>query len=271
MAETTYGYAVLVLMLLLLAAGWRLAWPVWRRVRNRAFPVAALGARGEVAILVALALAAAVMCTLLTAAVLEAAAPFWLDVASGSAAESLRVSPLVDVFSLLTHLGDTATVLMAAVVCVAIYAAYTRGESVRPFAFTVLGAQATTWLGKYLVDKPRPDLSQIAPALQVVSPSFPSAHASGTLTIYGFVGYLAIRTIHTPRLRAEATYGLVAFLLLIGLSRIVLGVHHATDVLGGWLLGAFWLCLGVAADKREQLRRKSGISGGEASRKSAQP
>ncbi len=270
MAETTYGYAVLALMLLLLAVGWRLAWPVWWRVRIRTFPVAALGARGAIAILVALALAAAVMCTLLTAAVLEATAPLWLDLASASASESLRVPPLVDVFSWVTHLGDTATILMAAVAGVAMYAAYTR-ESVWPFALTVLGAQATTWLGKYLVDKPRPDLSQIAPAVQVVSPSFPSAHASGTLTVYGFVGYLAIRTIPKPRFRAEATYGLVAFLVLIGLSRIILGVHHATDVLGGWLLGAFWLCLGVAAGKREQLRGESVISEDEAPRKSTHP
>ncbi|TVM17951.1 hypothetical protein DPQ33_07525 [Oceanidesulfovibrio indonesiensis] len=250
MTETTYGYAILALMLVLLGVGWRLVWPVWRRVREHTASVRALGPHGVLAMLVIIALAAALAFTLLTAAVLEASAAFRLDVAAASVSESLRISPLVELFSWVTHFGDTVTLLTAAVFGFAMYMAYARHEPLWPCLMTLLGAQATTWLGKYVIGKPRPDLSHIAPALQVVSPSFPSAHASGALTVYGFLGYLAIRTIRTPGHRAEAIYILFVYIGLIGLSRVFLGVHYATDVLGGWLLGAFWLCLGMALDMR---------------------
>lgn len=76
--------------------------------------------------------------------------------------------------------------------------------------------------------------------------SFPSGHAATALTLYGLLAYWWIRRLHQTRSRILV--GGVATLLigLVGFSRIYLGVHFLSDVLGGYLLGSCWLLVGIA-------------------------
>jgi undecaprenyl-diphosphatase len=69
-------------------------------------------------------------------------------------------------------------------------------------------------------------------------PSFPSGHALGAAVTFPLLGRLTGR-----RLWLAAG---IAMALLIGLSRVFLGVHWLSDVLGGWLLGAAWVCATLA-------------------------
>jgi undecaprenyl-diphosphatase len=90
---------------------------------------------------------------------------------------------------------------------------------------------------KYIFHRPRPELWPTA--LDDTSYSFPSGHALGSLVVYGILLYLIGRV--RPRWR-PALWGIYLFLIVaIGFSRLYLGQHWPTDVLGGWAAGSLLL------------------------------
>ena len=74
-----------------------------------------------------------------------------------------------------------------------------------------------------------------------VSFSFPSFHAMFSLAIYGFIIYLIWKS--NFKYRKLICLFLISLILTIGLSRIYLGVHYATDILGGYLISLAYLIL----------------------------
>ncbi len=100
------------------------------------------------------------------------------------------------------------------------------------------GAALLNFLLKHLFERARPDMFKV---ISAAGYSFPSGHAMVSLCFYGMVAYLVGR--HIPRLGPQLLlYGLTASLVIvIGLSRIYLGVHYPSDVLGGYVAGATWL------------------------------
>jgi undecaprenyl-diphosphatase len=89
--------------------------------------------------------------------------------------------------------------------------------------------------------RPRPDL--VAHAVDVTSMSFPSGHAMLSAVTYLTLGAMLARTQTQRRSRAYMLGAAVLITLIIGMSRIYLGVHWPTDVLAGWCLGAAWALL----------------------------
>jgi undecaprenyl-diphosphatase len=85
--------------------------------------------------------------------------------------------------------------------------------------------------------------------------SFPSGHALGSIIVYGAL-LLVFAPALSTRARRWVTAGLAVVVVLIGLSRIGLGVHFLSDVLGAWCLGVAWL--GVTAYAFELWRREHG-------------
>jgi membrane-associated phospholipid phosphatase len=105
------------------------------------------------------------------------------------------------------------------------------------------GASTLNWLLKHLFERARPDLFKV---ISAAGYSFPSGHAMVSLCFYGMVAYLVCR--HIRRLPAQiVVYGLAAALVsTIGFSRIYLGVHYPSDVLGGFFAGGTWLVFCVS-------------------------
>jgi undecaprenyl-diphosphatase len=87
-------------------------------------------------------------------------------------------------------------------------------------------------------DRPRPDL--VAHGAQVYSASFPSGHALMSAVAYLTLGALLARVQPRRRLKLYFLGVAIVLTLLIGISRVYLGVHWPTDVLAGWCLGAAW-------------------------------
>ena len=107
---------------------------------------------------------------------------------------------------------------------------------------TLFGAVITNVV-KILVDRPRPEFDD--PITEAFGMSFPSGHAMGATTGYGTL-LLAFMPLLPPRWRRRAIGGYVLLVLLIAASRLGLGVHYLSDVLGGIVLGIAWLCVAVA-------------------------
>lgn len=87
------------------------------------------------------------------------------------------------------------------------------------------------------------------------SPSFPSGHALTAMVVYGTLAYLVARREPTPGQRRATLAAAGALVAVTGLSRVYLGVHYPSDVLGGFLAGAAWTTACVAGVEALRGRR----------------
>ena len=107
----------------------------------------------------------------------------------------------------------------------------------RPAAWVlavVLVTIAATTLLKIVVDRPRPDNAQ----MQLVDGAFPSGHSSGTAALAGCGIVLAFLFLRRRNHRRAVVVVAVLVTLLVGLDRLLLGVHGVTDVIAGYALAA---------------------------------
>jgi len=104
------------------------------------------------------------------------------------------------------------------------------------------GTGVFTAFGKLAFQRPRP----MEAVLLETSYSFPSGHASIAVGFYGFLGYMLIRSVRPWKTKVNLLLATALLIALIGLSRIVLGVHYLSDVWAGFLVGAGWLVIGIA-------------------------
>jgi membrane-associated phospholipid phosphatase len=92
---------------------------------------------------------------------------------------------------------------------------------------------------KMVIGRERPP-TEYAANMLIQTFSFPSGHTSGATIAYGLLAYIAWHTLPQPW--SYAVVGLMAVLIvLVGVSRVYLGAHFASDVVAGWLLGLLML------------------------------
>ncbi|MCF8104224.1 MAG: phosphatase PAP2 family protein [Desulfohalobiaceae bacterium] len=105
------------------------------------------------------------------------------------------------------------------------------------------GALLISQLLKSEFVRPRPDL--VPHESVVYTKSFPSGHSMLAAATYLTLAVLLSRVLQRPRLQAYVLFLAVFFTVLVGVSRVYLGVHWPTDVLAGWTSGAVWavVCL----------------------------
>ena len=110
-------------------------------------------------------------------------------------------------------------------------------------AVTCIGGGIVDTIVKVAVGRPRPEVDE--PIVEAFGKSFPSGHSMQAVVCYGAL-LLVILPLLNGRVRTLAICGYVALFLAIGFSRLSLGVHFISDVLGGYVLGAAWLAGSVA-------------------------
>lgn len=156
-------------------------------------------------------------------------------------AVSHRAAWLTGLMKDVTWLGSNL-VLVPLVACLAVWLVWRRREWRTAVALVVVeaGAVIAYQVTKALIGRPRPPLA--LRLVHVTGFSFPSGHATESLAVWGAI---AVALAATRSLRARVLFGLgtSVLVLLIGASRIYLGVHWWTDVVGGYALGGLWLCL----------------------------
>ena len=103
------------------------------------------------------------------------------------------------------------------------------------------GAGILTTVTKNLIERIRPEESQRL--IMVSGFSYPSGHSLSTSAIYLTIAIIAGRHVQHSGARAAIFLAVAAVLLMVGASRVYLGVHYATDVVSGISLGAAWALL----------------------------
>ncbi|WP_445491096.1 phosphatase PAP2 family protein [Niallia sp. 03133] len=93
---------------------------------------------------------------------------------------------------------------------------------------------------KWFFKRERPD---ILPLVVEQSYSFPSGHSMGAILFYGSLAFIIIHLIKSAGIKLITVILMAIFILSIGISRIYLGVHYPTDVLGGYSIGIAFLYL----------------------------
>lgn len=170
---------------------------------------------------------------------------FQIDQMASQFVSSIQSDTLDSIFGFITELGAVWLIATGSIIVGIILLFYPSNRLWRVlyFAVTMIGISVLTSSLKELFERDRPNLIQ---EYDGTGYSFPSGHSTGPMVFYGFIIYLIIRS-RFP-LVAKWIVGIVLGLLifLIGFSRIYLGVHYASDVIGGFLLGFAWLATNIA-------------------------
>ena len=173
------------------------------------------------------------------------------DARINTALEPFRSTGLIAAFAWITDLGNSATLVALAAVATAFALVTGHSRNVLPLWVTVLGTQVFTWAGKFALGRERPEFLD---GITALSSSFPSAHASSSLAIYGFIAYMLARETGSQAGRFEIAFWTAVLVGLIGLSRMFLRVHYASDVVAGYLVGGLWLVIGIAIAELRRAR-----------------
>lgn len=151
----------------------------------------------------------------------------------------MRSDGLTTVVKAVTYFGNWQTTIIIAGLL--ILCKKTRMKLGVPAAIMAVISVATYSILKLLFNRPRPDR-----ALWLVvqhDTSFPSGHSLNCLVFYGTIFYLIFTGYYRTKYRTPILVLLAVLIFSIGISRIYLGVHYPTDIVGGWSLGIFMLML----------------------------
>ncbi len=155
----------------------------------------------------------------------------------------------------ITWLGSSAALWTLIVAGLIVLAVRRRFRLALFLAIAGAGALALAPILKPLVGRLRPVVEH--PVAHALGNSFPSGHSLGSIICYGAL--IMVFLPATPRrARRPVTIAVGALVLAIGVSRMMLGVHYLSDVVGAWALGVAWL--GLTAYAFEILRYESGQS-----------
>lgn len=153
----------------------------------------------------------------------------------------IRRDWLTPFFMFITYLGKWYVIVLLAV----LFSWYLWKNKDKKYAlFLWLGLAGTAIsvsVLKFVIHRARPADSIYLESL----PAFPSWHAAGALFFYGFLAFYFWRLIKDTIYKWVALKFFLIVIVLIGFSRLYLGVHYLSDVLGGYLAGGAWLAVAI--------------------------
>jgi|ERR1035437_978742 undecaprenyl-diphosphatase len=165
---------------------------------------------------------------------------------------SIRNPFFVQLFRDITFFGNATTVI-GLVVFFGIFLLWTKTRRVylAGLFVSLAGATGTTYVLKEVVGRLRPSGS--IPTSIETDFSFPSGHATASMAFYGFTAYILCRLYP---LCAKAILSVATIVvLLIGFSRLYLGLHFPTDVIAGYVVGGVWVWIGIKMAQKLQTPR----------------
>lgn len=150
-------------------------------------------------------------------------------------ADNLMSDGITSVLKVITELGGVAFIVLAGVLI------FMFCKKIRWFVtFDLVGVTVINQAIKHIVRRPRPNVLRL---VEEDGYSFPSGHSMVSMAFYGIIIYLVYKNVTNKYLKWSLITLLSLLILSIGFSRIYVGVHYFTDVVGGFLLGLAYLII----------------------------
>ncbi len=148
----------------------------------------------------------------------------------------------------ITALGSVTVLTLVVLFVAGLFAAQRRWREAVVLLAASAGGTAISMGLKALFGRDRPEAA--LRMVEAINPSFPSGHAMMSAVVYLTLGALVARFAAARRVKVFVLAGATVLALLVGVSRVYLGVHWPSDVLAGWCLGgawalAWWLAAGL--------------------------
>ena len=152
-------------------------------------------------------------------------------------ADNIMNDSLTPILKVITELGGVAFTVVAGVLI------FIFCKKIRWFVtFDLVGVTLINQLLKHIIRRPRPNILRL---VEESGYSFPSGHSMVSMTFYGIIIYLVYKNVNDKYLKWLLITLLSLLILAIGFSRVYVGVHYFTDVVGGFLLGLAYLVIYV--------------------------
>lgn len=151
---------------------------------------------------------------------------------------SLKSNFMTVFFRTITRFGDEEVLILIAILCLIFIKNRRIGSSI---AVNLASVGLISHIIKEIVQRQRPPIE--LRMVEESSFSFPSGHAMASMAFYGLIMYFINKNTKSKKIKNISCMILSILIFLIGISRIYLGVHYASDVLAGFMLSAVYLIL----------------------------
>jgi undecaprenyl-diphosphatase len=149
--------------------------------------------------------------------------------------------------------ATTVVILSALIACALLWKRL--WDSLLALVLAVVGGMLLNVLLKHLFDRTRPGWAD--PLMALTDPGFPSGHTMMATIIYGYVAVFLIWRIASWRWRVFIAALTIALVVAVALSRMYLGAHYLSDVMGAMAAGTAWLALCLTAVEARRRKRMS--------------
>lgn len=167
---------------------------------------------------------------------------------------SFRTPTLNKIFQFFTFVGDLyGYLIITAISTVFFYLKFRNWRFVLEMIFVLAISGLANLALKEVINRARPDAEHL---VSVATLSYPSGHAMSAIAFYGFLIYLFYNFKLNKWLKTVIILLLGLLIFVIGLSRVYLGVHYPTDIVGGFIAGFIWVIFCVILFHLIDLLRK---------------
>lgn len=151
--------------------------------------------------------------------------------------KNLRSPVLTTIMKVITEMGGTIFLTLLGIGSIL----FIKDKYIKWLIPLNLALSAIVNIGlKFLIQRPRPEGYRL---IEQSGFSFPSGHSMSSMAFYGFIIYLIYKRVEDKKKRRILTILFSTLIILIGISRIYLGVHYASDVIAGFSVGLAYLIL----------------------------
>ncbi len=157
----------------------------------------------------------------------------YFDAYYGGVIQSIRADWLTTLVELITYLGNWQAII---IICILLLAfEKTRKTYGIPIAIVAIISSVLNRVAKLIIQRPRPDVADML--IQESGYSYPSGHTATAIAVFILLAYIICKNTDSKKKAIIYATLLVVLAFAISLSRIYLGVHYASDVLGGAFVG----------------------------------